>query len=68
MNCASDQAIGEMLELKNENVLHPNYYWSKILNEVQVNYTTNEKERLTVVFDVENCQAYLFGAKCKSAH
>ena len=62
---ASGHVVGAMLGQKKGKVLHPIYYASKMLNEAQVNYITNEKELLVVVFAVEKFRAYLFGAKVK---
>ena len=38
------------------------YYASKTLNEAQRNYTTNQKELLTVVFALDKFRAYLVGS------
>ena len=38
------------------------YYASKTLNEAQRNYTTTEKELLTVVYALDKFRAYLVGS------
>lgn len=42
---------------------HNIYYASKVLNENQFNYSTNEKELLVVVFALENFHSYLIGSR-----
>lgn len=37
------------------------HYASKTLNDAQVNYTTTEKELLTVVFALDKFRSYLIG-------
>ena len=39
------------------------YYSSKTLNDVQLNYTTNNKKFLDIVFALEKFQSYLLGLK-----
>jgi hypothetical protein len=39
------------------------YYASKTLNEAQLNYTTTEKELLTVVFALDKFRSYLVGSQ-----
>ena len=58
---ASDFVIGDVLEQRIDNKLHVIYYSSRTLNFAQLNYTTTEKEFLTVVFALEKFRAYLLG-------
>ena len=39
------------------------YYASRTLSDAQLNYTTNEKEMLVVVFTVDKFRSYLLGLK-----
>ena len=39
------------------------YYASKTLSDAQLNYTTTEKELLTVVFILDKFRSYLLGSK-----
>ena len=59
---ASDQAMGAILRQRDEWKLYVIYYASKTLNEAQKNYTTIEKELLTIVFVLDKFKAYLVGA------
>ena len=58
---ASDLAIGAVLGQKEEGKPYVVYYASKTLNEAQRNYTTTEKELLTVVYALDKFYAYLVG-------
>jgi len=60
---ASDFAIGTVLGQHIDNKQHVIYYYSRTLNDAQLNYTTTEKEFLTVVFVVEKFCPYLLGSK-----
>jgi len=60
---ASDFAIGAVLGQHIDNKQHMIYYSSRTLNDAQVNYTTTEKEFLTVVFALEKFRPYLLGTK-----
>ena len=44
-------------------VFHSIYYASRTLLEAQLNYTTTEKEFLSVVFGFDKFRAYLVGTK-----
>jgi hypothetical protein len=60
---ASNYAVGAVLcqgEGKNSHII---YYASKTLNATQCNYTTSEKELLSIVFVFEKFRSYLLGAK-----
>ena len=59
---ASDLAIGAVLGQREDGKPHVVYYASKTLNEAQRNYTTTEKELLTVVYALDKFRAYLVGA------
>ncbi|KAL4296753.1 hypothetical protein GQ457_12G015020 [Hibiscus cannabinus] len=60
---ASDYAVGAVLGQRKGKIFHPIYYASKTLNDAQVNYTTTEKEMLTVIFACEKFRSYLIGTK-----
>ena len=49
MTDASDYALGAVLGQKNDKRLHVIYYASRTLNDAQMNYTTTEKELMTIV-------------------
>jgi len=60
---ASDFAIGAVLGQRKDNKQHVIYYLSRTLNDVQVNYTTTEKEFLAVMFALENSAHTYLGPK-----
>src|ERR1044072_3328124 len=60
---ASNLAVGAVLCQKDEKVLHTISYASKVLNEAQRNYTTTEKELLSVVYACEKFRQYILGFK-----
>ncbi|KAL4384187.1 hypothetical protein GQ457_15G016360 [Hibiscus cannabinus] len=60
---AGDYAVGAVLGQRKVKIFHPIYYASKTLNDVQVNYTTTEKELLAVIFAFDKFRPYLIGAK-----
>ncbi|KAL4384669.1 hypothetical protein GQ457_15G020070 [Hibiscus cannabinus] len=60
---ASDYAVGAVLGQRKGKIFHPIYYASKTLNDAQVNYTTTEKEMLTVIFAFDKFRSYLIGTK-----
>ena len=39
------------------------YYASRTLNDTQLNYSTTEKELLTVIFALDKFRSYLLGSK-----
>ena len=63
----SDFAMGVVLGQKAEKVFKAIYYASKTFNEAQENYTTTEKEMLTIVFACENL-GHTFGVPCYYTH
>jgi hypothetical protein len=58
---ASDYAVGAVLGQRKEKKPHVIYYASRTLNSAQMNYTTTEKELLTVVFALDKFRSYLMG-------
>ena len=60
---ASDFTVGAVLGQRNEKIFYAIYYASRMLNDVQLNYATTEKELLDVVFDFEKFRHYLIGNK-----
>ena len=59
---ASDYAIGAVLGQREDKKAFVIYYASKILDSVQSNYTTTEKEFLVVVFALEKFRSYIVGS------
>ncbi|XP_016199571.1 uncharacterized protein LOC107640571 [Arachis ipaensis] len=53
----------EMLGQRKGNLVHVIYYASKVLNESQRNYATNEKKLLEIVFAFDKFRSYLIGSK-----
>jgi len=60
---ASDYAVGAVLGQRKEKLFYVIHYASKVLNDAQSNYTTTEKELLTIVYALEKFRAYLIGSK-----
>ncbi|XP_059458340.1 uncharacterized protein LOC132187936 [Corylus avellana] len=60
---ASDFAVGAVLGQRINKVPHAIYYASRKLNDAQLNYSTTEKELLTVIFALEKFRSYLIGSK-----
>ncbi|XP_052622617.1 uncharacterized protein LOC128127914 [Lactuca sativa] len=60
---ASNYDVGAVLGQKNGKVSHVSYYASRTLDNAQSNYSTTEKELLTIVFAVEKFRQYLLGTK-----
>ena len=60
---ASDFAVGAILGQRIDKKLVAIYYARKTLGEAQVNYTTTEKEFLTIIFALEKFLSYLLGSK-----
>ena len=59
---AGDFSIGAVLGQREDGKPYVVYYASKTLNEAQRNYTTTEKELLTVVYALDKFRAYLVGS------
>ena len=62
MCIASDYAIGAVLGQKIDKMFRAIYYASKTFNEAQENYSTTEKEMLTMVFACEKFRPYILGS------
>nr|GEW88786.1 reverse transcriptase domain-containing protein [Tanacetum cinerariifolium] len=56
---ASDFAIGAVLGQRHEKHFKPIHYASKTMTDAESNYTTTEKEMLTVVYAFEKFRSYL---------
>ena len=59
---ANDFAMGAVLGQLDEKVFNAIYYASKTFNEAQENYSTTEKETLTIVFACEKFRQYILGS------
>ena len=59
---ASDYAMGAILGQITENIFKAIYYANKTFNEAQENYSTTEKEMLTIVFTCEKFRPYILGS------
>nr|GEW58493.1 hypothetical protein [Tanacetum cinerariifolium] len=60
---ASDYAIGAVLGQRQDKHFRPIHYASKTITEAESNYTTTEKEMLTVVYTFEKFRSYLIMKK-----
>ena len=60
---ASNCAVGAVLGQRRDNKPLVIYYASKTLVDAQLNYTTTEKELLSIVFALEKFRSYLLGSK-----
>ncbi|GKE25028.1 reverse transcriptase domain-containing protein, partial [Tanacetum coccineum] len=60
---ASDFAVGAVLGQRIDGNFKPIYYASKTLNNAQEQYTTTEKELLTVVFSFDKFRQYIVLSK-----
>ena len=60
---ASDYAIGVVLGQKKDRTFQVIYFASQTLNDAQLNYATNEKELLAIVFAFDKLWPYLIGNK-----
>lgn len=55
--------MGTVPRQRHNKIFHPVYYANKFFIDVQMNYTTTERELLVVVFTFEKFKAYLVGTK-----
>ncbi|CAN6695145.1 unnamed protein product [Malus baccata var. baccata] len=60
---ASNYALGAILGQRKNKQPNVIYYASRTLNDAQLNYSTTEKELLTVVFALHKFRSYLIGTK-----
>ena len=60
---ASDEALGAVLGQRKDKKFHTIYYSSKTLAGPQLNYTTTEKEFLSVIHAFKKFRPYLLGKK-----
>ena len=60
---ASDYAIGAVLGQKSERIFQVIYCASRTLNDAQLNFSTNGKELLAIVFAFDKFRPYLIGKK-----
>ena len=59
---ARDYAMGSVLGQKIDKMFRAIYYASKTFNEAQENYSTTEKDMLTMVFSCEKFRPYILGS------
>lgn len=60
---ASEYALGAVLSQVQNNVERPIAFASRTLNKTEINYATNEKEALAIIWAVKKYQPYLYGNK-----
>ncbi|KAM1216972.1 hypothetical protein ACFX2J_013200 [Malus domestica] len=60
---AFDYALGAVLGQRKDKKPHVIYYTSRTLNDAQLNYSTTEKELLSIVFALDKFRSYLLGTK-----
>ena len=60
---ASNHAVGAVLGQRIDRASHVISYASKTLDQAQSNYTTTEKELLSIVYALDKFRQYLLGAK-----
>jgi hypothetical protein len=60
---ANDFALRVVLGQRINKVAHAIYYAYRTLNDVQLNYSTTEKELLVVIFALEKFRSYRIGSK-----
>jgi hypothetical protein len=59
----SDYVVGAILGHRIDKLPHVIYYASRTLNDVQLNYSTTEKELLATIFALDKFRSYLLGSK-----
>ena len=59
----SDTVVGAVLGQRRNKTFQPIYYANKTLTDAQQNYTTTEKELLTVEFAFDKFRSYLILSK-----
>ena len=59
---AIDYAVGAVLGQRHDKNPHMIHYASKTLDSAQVNYSSTEKELLTIVFVLDKFRSYLIGS------
>ena len=62
MYVASDFPMGEVSGQRIEKTLRAIYYARKTISEAQENYSTTEKEMLTIIFACEKFRPYILGS------
>ncbi|KAM1476393.1 hypothetical protein ACFXTO_038387 [Malus domestica] len=60
---ALDYALRAVLGQRKDKKQHVIYYSSRTLNDAKLNYSTTEKELLTVVFALDKFRSYSLGTK-----
>ena len=61
---ASNTAVGAILSQEEPNTKeeHPVYYYSRLLNSAEWNYSTTDRECLAVIVAVKKFRVYVLGA------
>ena len=58
-----DRSIGAaLLQLDDDHILHPVSFCSRKMSSAECNFTISERECLAVIFAVQKCSRYLYGA------
>ena len=65
---ASDYALGAVLGQRIDNKLHAIYFASRTLNSAQANYSTTEKEFLSIIFALDKFRSYINRIKNNCVH
>ena len=60
---ASDTAIGSALCQEHDGIVRPIAFWSRKLSATERNYSTTEREALSIVYFLEKYRYYLLGRK-----